>query len=176
MAVAGSVARRYANAYFELAKNADDIDGWRAELAAVVEALTADEVATALVNPKLSIAERTRMGMQLLKGVADAARNLARLLIERRRAALLPEILAHYDALADKEAGLVRAEVITAVPVNSALERAIRDALARGLGQSVETTVRSDPSIVGGLVIRIGDRVIDDSVRTHLQQLQAALA
>ncbi|MBV9100043.1 MAG: F0F1 ATP synthase subunit delta [Candidatus Dormibacteraeota bacterium] len=176
MAAASSVARRYAAAYFDLAKEAGDIAAWRDELAAVAEALSADEVAEAVINPKLPLAERTRLGLQLLDGVAEPARNLARLLIERRRSALLREILTHYDSLADQEAGVVRAEVTAAVPVDRKLEHAITEALASRLGRSVETTVRSDPAIVGGLVIRIGDRVIDDSVRTHLQQLQAALA
>ncbi len=70
----------------------------------------------------------------------------------------------------------MRAEVIAAIPVDDALEKRIRDSLRKQLGSDVETTVRTDPSIIGGLVIRIGDRVIDDSLRTHLQQLQAALA
>lgn len=173
---ASSLARRYAEAYFELARDAKDIPAWRAELAAVTDALLSERVAPALTNPKLSLAERTRLGLQLLDGASDPARNLARLLIERRRIGMLPGILSHYDALADREAGVVRAEVTAAVAVDTRLEKEIGEALAKKIGKSVETTVLSDPSIVGGLVIRIGDRVIDDSVRTHLQQLQAALA
>jgi F-type H+-transporting ATPase subunit delta len=114
--------------------------------------------------------------MKLLKGASPEARNLARLLIERRRVGIVREILNHYDALADKASGVVRVEVTTAVPADAKLEKHIRDTLSKQLGSDVQTTVRSDPSIVGGLVIRIGDRVIDDSLRTHLQQLQAALA
>jgi F-type H+-transporting ATPase subunit delta len=173
---ASSLARRYAEAYFDLAREAKDIAGWRAELAAVADALSSERVASALTNPQLSLAERTRLGLQLLDGTSDTARNLARLLIERRRMGLVPGTLSHYDVLADREAGVVRAEVTAAIAVDARLEKEISDALAKKIGKSVETTVLSDPSIVGGLVIRIGDRVIDDSVRTHLQQLQAALA
>jgi F-type H+-transporting ATPase subunit delta len=173
---ASILARRYAEAYFALAQEAGDIDGWREQFAAVAEALTDPAVSDALANPKTSLPERVRQGLQLLDGVSPEARNLARLLIERRRVGIAPEILAHYDALADKASGVVRAEVITAIPVDDALEKRIRDSLRKQLGQDVETTVRTDPSIIGGLVIRIGDRVIDDSLRTHLQQLQAALA
>ena len=173
---ASSLARRYAEAYFDLAREAKDVAGWRAELAAVADALSSERVASALTNPQLSLAERTRLGLQLLDGASDTARNLARLLIERRRMGMLLGILSHYDVLADREAGVVRAEVTAAIAVDARLEKEISDALAKKIGKSVETTVLSDPSIVGGLVIRIGDRVIDDSVRTHLQQLQAALA
>jgi F-type H+-transporting ATPase subunit delta len=173
---ASIIARRYAEAYFALAQEAKDIAGWRDQLAGVVEVLGDPSVATALVNPKTSLAERVREGMKLLKGMSPEARNLARLLIERRRIGIVREILTHYDALADKASGVVRAEVITAIPVDKDLEKHIRQTLRKQLGSDVETTVRTDPTIIGGLVIRIGDRVIDDSVRTHLQQLQAALA
>jgi F-type H+-transporting ATPase subunit delta len=173
---ASILARRYAEAYFSLAQEAGDIDGWREQLAGVVEALSDPAVSDALANPKTSLPERVRQGLQLLDEFSPEARNLARLLIERRRAGIAPEILAHYEALADKASGVVRAEIITAIPVDEALVKHIRDSLRKQLGQDVETTVRTDPSIIGGLVIRIGDRVIDDSLRTHLQQLQAALA
>ncbi len=173
---ASIIARRYAEAYFALARDANDIAGWRKELAGVADVLGDPAVSDALTNPKTSLSERVRQGLKLLKGVSPEARNLARLLIERRRIGIVREILTHYDALADKASGVVRAEVITAIPVDKALEKQIRESLRKQLGTDVETTVRTDPSIIGGLVIRIGDRVIDDSVRTHLQQLQAALA
>ena len=173
---ASILARRYAEAYFALAQDADDVAGWREQLAAVAETLGDPAISDALANPKTSLAERVRVGLQMLDGVSPEARNLARLLIERRRVGIVREILSHYDALADKASGVVRAEVIAAIPVDAALEERIRDSLRKQLGSDVETTVRTDPSIIGGLVIRIGDRVIDDSLRTHLQQLQAALA
>jgi F-type H+-transporting ATPase subunit delta len=171
-----SIARRYAQAYFELAKDAGDIPGWRAELAALVDVFSHDEVGRAVVNPRLPLSQRVRLGLDLLDGASPPARNLARLLIERRRTPLLPEILAHYDALSDRDAGVIRAEVTTATPVDKQTEREISDALSQRFGASVQTTLRQDPAILGGIVIRIGDRVLDDSVRTHLQQLQAALA
>jgi F-type H+-transporting ATPase subunit delta len=173
---ASIIARRYAEAYFALAQEADDIAGWREQLVAVAETLGDEAISEALANPKTSLAERVRLGLQLLDGASPEARNLARLLIERRRVGIAREILAHYDALADRASGVVRVEVTTAVPADAALEKRIRDSLSKQLGSEVQTTVRSDPSIIGGLVVRIGDRVIDDSLRTHLQQLQAALA
>jgi F-type H+-transporting ATPase subunit delta len=173
---ASILARRYAEAYFSLAQEAGDITGWRQQLAGVAETLGDPAVGDALGNPKTSLSQRVGAGLELLDGAAPQARNLARLLIERRRVGIAGEILSHYDALTDKASGVVRVEVTTAVPADAALEQRIRDSLSTQLGSDVQTTVRSDPSIVGGLVIRIGDRVIDDSLRTHLQQLQAALA
>jgi F-type H+-transporting ATPase subunit delta len=173
---ASILARRYAEAYFALAQDASDVAGWREQLAGVAETLGDPAVSDALANPRTSLSERVRLGLQLLDGASPQARNLARLLIERRRVVIVREILSHYDALSDKASGVVRVEVTTAVPADGALEQRIRDSLSKQLGGDVQTTVRTDPSIVGGLVIRIGDRVIDDSMRTHLQQLQAALA
>lgn len=176
MVRASALARRYAEAYFRLAKEAGDIPGWRAQLAGVAEVLSAPDVALAVQNPRLPLARRVQLGMKLFEGVSSPVRNLARLLIERRRTPLAAGILTAYDELADRESGVLRAEVLTAVPVNAQLEQRISKELSRRFGQSVQPTVRQDASILGGLVIRIGDRVIDDSIRTHLQQLQSALS
>jgi F-type H+-transporting ATPase subunit delta len=173
---ASPVARRYAEAYFSLAREAEDIAGWREELAAVTDALSAPQVAQAMLNPRLSLSHRVQIGMQLLEGVAEPARNLARLLIERQRTGVIREVLAAYDELADRASGVLRAEVVTAVPVDAKVTEKITRVLSRRFGQSVRPVIRHDPSIIGGLVVRIGDRVIDDSIRTHLQQLQASLA
>jgi F-type H+-transporting ATPase subunit delta len=173
---ASPVARRYAEAYFGLAREAEDIAGWRKELAAVSDALTEPEVAQALRNPRLTLPHRVQLGLELLDGLSEQARNLARLMIERQRAAHIREVLAAYDELADRASGVLRADVVTAVPVNPKLTEQITTALSRRFGRSVRPVVRQDPAIIGGIVVRIGDRVIDDSIRTHLQQLQATLA
>jgi len=173
---AGPLSRRYAEAYFELARDAGQIPEWREGLAAAAAALSQPEVAMSLENPRLSPKQRTQLAMELLTGAPEQLRNLVRLLVDRRRVRLLPEVLAHYDVLADRESGVVRAEVTTAVPVDERLRAAIAKALSQRFGKEVQTQVHQDPAIVGGLVVRIGDRVIDDSVRTRLQQLQAALS
>ncbi|MFN2581616.1 MAG: F0F1 ATP synthase subunit delta [Candidatus Dormibacteria bacterium] len=171
-----SIARRYGSAYFELARDAGDLAGWRKELAGLVDVLSNDEVGQAVRNPRLPLVQRVRLALDLLDGATAQARNLARLLVERRRTVLLPEILAYYDELADRESGVVRAEIITAVPLDDTLKGQIAEALSKRFGGSVRSTVQQDSSILGGLVIRVGDHVIDDSVRTHLQQLQSALS
>jgi F-type H+-transporting ATPase subunit delta len=173
--VASSIGRRYAQAYFDLAKRAKKIPERRADLMRAVETLAHPDVTAALANPRLTLSERTRLALDLLEGVDDAARNLVRLLIERGRTAVLGELLATYDALTDRDSGVVRADVVTALPVDAALKRRIGSALGEKLGASVQTEVRQDPEILGGLVIRIGDHVIDNSLRTRLQQLQSAL-
>ncbi|MBV8302449.1 MAG: F0F1 ATP synthase subunit delta [Candidatus Dormibacteraeota bacterium] len=173
---AGALARRYADAYFALAEEAGKIPAWRAELFAATQALTTPEVAAALENPRISGSQRAALALRLLDGMSRQVRNLVRLLVDRRRSRLLPEVLAHYDTLADRASGVVRATVTTAVDVDRGMRTAIEHTLSERFGKDVQTEVVHDPSILGGLVVRVGDRVIDDSVRTHLRQLQAALA
>ncbi len=176
MAATTAIARRYADAYFGLARDAGSIEAWGRDLQHAAEMLGSTEVAAAMRNPRLSASKRAAMVMGLLEGLGEPARNLARLLVERNRSAVLPQIAEHYQRLADRESGLVRAEVTTAVDLDDSVKNRIVRALEEKLGVSVKTEVKTDPSILGGMVVRIGDRVIDDSVRTHLQQLQTSLA
>jgi F-type H+-transporting ATPase subunit delta len=175
MAVSEAIARRYAQAYFDLANQAGEVEPWGRELERVAQALTDPEVARALENPRLRGPERAKLVGSLLESVEPRTGNLVRLLVERGRLAALPAVVAHYRRLADRASGVVRAEVIAAVAVDEQAAARLRRTLSEKLGGEVETTVTQDPSILGGLVIRIGDRVIDGSVRTRLQQLRTAL-
>jgi F-type H+-transporting ATPase subunit delta len=176
MAVSEGVARRYAQAYFDLAQEAGEIEAWGQELAEVAAMLSDPEVARALANPRLRAEQRAALVASLLEGRSRHVGNLVRLLLERGRIAALPLVVTHYRRLADRASGVLRAEVIAAVPVDEAAAQLIKRTLTERLGGEVQTEVRQDPGIIGGLVIRIGDRVIDGSVRTRLQQLRAALA
>ncbi len=169
------VVRRYALAYFSLARERGESAAWRIELARASDALGDPGVRLALANPRLPRADRVRLALELIDGVSQEACNLVRLLVERGRTSLLGDVLVEYDRLADSESGIVRAEVTTAIPVDDALRRRITESLRKSLGREVVATVNQDPSIIGGLVIHIGDRVIDNSIRTHLRQLKAAL-
>ena len=171
-----AIARRYAEAYFALATEANAVDVWRRELARAVETLTNPEVGGALANPRLPISDRVRLALDLLDGSSPEVRNLARLLVERHRTAEAGELLSEYDRLADAARGVVRIEVTTAVPPTDDVKQRIESTLSERFGKAAQITLMHDPEIIGGLIVRIGDRVIDGSVRTHLQQLQAALA
>jgi F-type H+-transporting ATPase subunit delta len=175
VAVSAAIARRYAQAYFDLAVAADAVDTWGEELASAAADLGSPEVARALDNPRLSAPRRSEMALAVLDGKSTQMRNLVRLLLERGRIAVLDQVAAEYRRLADRASGVVRAEVVSAVPLDAASTKRLRGALSERLGGEVETTVRQDPDILGGLIVRIGDRVIDASVRTRLEQLRSAL-
>src|SRR5205085_12272184 len=127
--ISTAIARRYAGAYFTLAQEAGEIDAWGQDLGRVSVALTNPEVASALSNPRLPRAERSRIAMQLLEGMPDHARNLVRLLVQRGRTDILPQLVEHYQRLADRASGVVRAEVITAVEIDDKLKQQIAKTL-----------------------------------------------
>ena len=174
MSVSDVVARRYAEAFYDVARSQGRVDELRRGLATAVAVVTDSAVAAALRNPRLAAEDRRRV-LNLFGDVDTETRNLVRLMLERGRLTLVPEVLDDYDQLVDRDSGVVRAQVTTAVPVDGELERRIRDTLTQRLGAAVQTTIDQDPGILGGLVVRVGDRVIDSTVRTRLEQLQAAL-
>jgi len=176
MAASTIVARRYAEAYFQVAQEVGRVDAWGDDLARAADMLQHPAVAEAMRNPRVPLHDRVRLVMDLTDGLAQSTRNLVRLLVERGRGDIIGLVLERYRVLADVASGLTRVEVTAAVPLDQALESSVRDTLSRQLGGRIHTTVRQDPSILGGLIIRIGDRVIDGSLRTRLQQLRAALA
>jgi F-type H+-transporting ATPase subunit delta len=121
------------------------------------------------------VPERTDLVLGLLEGAAEPARNVVRLLVLRNRTGLAADVAEEFRALAEASTGVVRAVVSAALPLDHDAGSRIENSLSGRLGRPVRVEVRHDPGIIGGLVIRIGDRVIDDSIRTHLQQLQAAM-
>jgi F-type H+-transporting ATPase subunit delta len=175
--MAGAAARRYARAIFELAKEEGQVDAWAARLAAVRDALVPGEVRAVLANPSIPVQRREEAAASL---VADTAGpegvNLVRLLVGAGRLADVGRIAEEYERLADEDAGRVRATAITAVPLSRAETDRLTADLGRKLGREVRLDARVDPAIVGGLVLRVGDRVMDGSVATRLQQLRRHLA
>ncbi|HEX3604683.1 MAG TPA: F0F1 ATP synthase subunit delta [Candidatus Dormibacteraeota bacterium] len=176
MAASDVLARRYAEAYFDLARQAGRIDEMGDDLGRAVDMLQQPAVAEAMRNPRVPLHERVKLITDLTDGLGQPTRNLLRLLLERGRIGILGAVLDRYRLLADEATGVTRVQVTSAVPLDQRLEQTIRDTLGQKLGGRIHTSVRQDPSIIGGLIIRIGDRVIDGSLRTRLQQLRAALA
>ncbi|MHB8717298.1 MAG: F0F1 ATP synthase subunit delta [Candidatus Dormibacteria bacterium] len=169
------VARRYAEAFFALAREHGSVAEDAGELGNAAEVLAHAEVTEALSNPRLAVSDRVRLALDLLDGLGPRTRNLVRLLVEHGRARILPEVLAQYQNLADAAGGVVRADVTSAIPLTTGQREGVVAALRERFGADVTVSFDEDPAIIGGLVIRAGDRVIDTSIRTQLQQLQASL-
>lgn len=169
-------ARRYARAVFELAQQDGQVAQWGRRVAQVRDLLSHEEVAAVVTNPTIPVADRMALISAAPHELDPEATNLARLLIESNRVAEVDAIAEEYERLADEAAGRVRAIVTTAVELSSADRERVSAELSRRLGQEVRMDVVVDPRILGGMKLQYGDRLVDATVSTKLQQLRRRLA
>ena len=172
-----ATGRRYAQAAFELASEHNNLARWEEDLARAGEVLGDSDVMGFLDAPQVS--DRAKLdGIEtLLSDVETMVRNTVKLMTVNRDITKFPHMHRVFGEMADEHRGIARAEVVTAVP----LDDARRDQLAAGLAKlvgrdEVIITERVDPGIIGGVVARVGDRLIDGSTRTQLQAMRASLA
>jgi F-type H+-transporting ATPase subunit delta len=173
--VATAAAKRYARAVFELATGEGRVDDWKAQLGALRQVLVNPQMVHVLSNPTIAIEERMEL-VTSLKVLDDEATNLAKLLIEGHRVHEIAGVADEFARLADEAAGRVRAVVTTAVELDPADRERVAGELSKRLGKEVTMDVLVDPRILGGLKLQYGDRLIDASVATRLQQLRRRLA
>ena len=168
-------ARRHAQAVFQIAEAKGEIEPWRSDLRRVVSTLSDPELVAILESPKVRFEEKAQLIRRCLPGVRDLILNLVYLLIVRRRFRLLSEILVEYERLADVHQGIEHAEVTTAVPLDRETEGRIREHLAKLTGKKVLVSTRVDPELIGGFIARVGDELVDGSLRTRLRELKEGL-
>ena len=173
--MATASAKRYARAVFELATGEGRIDEWKTQLGAVRQVLANSQMADVLRNPTIPIEQRMELVVSL-KVLDDEAANLAKLLIEGHRVDEIAGVADEFERLADGAAGRVRAVVTTAVELEPEDRDRVSSELSKRLGKDVTMEVLVDPRILGGLKLQYGDRLIDASVATRLQQLRRQLA
>jgi F-type H+-transporting ATPase subunit delta len=171
-----TIARPYAAAVFERAKETGQVAGWSEALALLATIGSDPELARQVGNPNIS-RERVR---DLILGVAgDAlpaeASNLVKLLAENGRLVLLPELSGLFEVMRTAQEGTRTAQVRSAYSLTKAEQQHLSKILANRLGGSVELAVELDKSLIGGVVIRVGDLVIDGSIRGKLEKLATEL-
>jgi F-type H+-transporting ATPase subunit delta len=172
----GGAARRYADAIFELAERDNAFDRWRDDLRAAA-AIAADERVTRVVSsPRIPLTEREQLMDRLLgQRLSKPAMNLVHILVQRGNLELVSAIGAEYQRLLNAKRGVVSAVVTSAKPLSADEDRAIRDRVAQLTGSTVDVQTAVDPQLIGGLTVRIGDRLIDASVRGRLARLREQL-
>jgi F-type H+-transporting ATPase subunit delta len=176
MAASTTAARRYAEAALELARRDGTLDEWLAELRLAVELVGAKEAAAVVDNPAIAWDDRRAIITGLLGSrVGTPARNLVLLLARRGRLAILPRVADEFKRLVDREHGVVIATVTSAQPLEPAELAAIAERVQATAGARVEVQAAVDPELIGGLTVRVGDRLIDASVRGRLARLRASL-
>lgn len=175
MALGGSSARRFAEAALALAVEQNAVDSWRGSLDRVAAAL-AGATLRLLRAPSISLAARRRALEEAVAGEPAGVRALLEMLLERDRIALLPDVARTYRELLDARAGVEKAVLTTAVPLDEAARRDLVARLERLTDKKLRATFSVDADALGGVVVRIGDHQVDGSVRTRLALLREQLA
>jgi F-type H+-transporting ATPase subunit delta len=168
----------YAEALFDVARAEgllDVVEGELYQVARVVEGN--DDLRMTLSDAAIPPDRRQRIVEDLLggKGAANVTRSLVSFVVAAGRGRDLPAIVDEFVHRAASERQHEVAEVRSAIPLDGEQQRRLAEALGRATGKQVEVKLVVDPSVIGGIVARVGDRVIDGSVRTRLQQLKNAL-
>jgi F-type H+-transporting ATPase subunit delta len=161
---------------FALAVEDNSYDAWAADLDRLAALLEVPLVQKALTSPAVPISQKLAVIAAEAPGLRAETNNLIRLLLHRERLELLPEIAASYHELLNRARGISVAHVITAVPLDEASRAQLASRLERYVGQKVEMQTSVDPSIIGGVVVRVGDTLLDGSVRGRLEALRRRLA
>lgn len=172
-----SVASRYAKALFLLTERRKETVAALADLKNVRDLLAhGTAVAGFLASPQVRMPDKRKLLTTGLEGRASrSVTAFADLLLRKKRLDLLPDITDQYEALVEKAQGIRRAHVVSAVPLAKAERERLHATLERTTGSKIRLTSEVDAALLGGALVRIGDRVVDRSVRTLLDSIAAQL-
>jgi F-type H+-transporting ATPase subunit delta len=171
-----SIARRYAEAAFEVARSSDDVSAWLRELQVVEETFSDVSLLRYFRDPNVGREEKLNALEKLFPHLRPEILNLLRILAIRGRLGILSSIRYDIERLDRDARGVAEVSVTTARPVDDAERQAIAQRLGAATGKTVEVHTNVDPSIIGGIVVRVGDRLVDASIAGRLQRLRQDLA
>ena len=169
-----TIARNYAQALVSLAGKAKDLTGWGGMISDVADAIARDErLRLFLESPRVAVAQKNEV---IAKAFQDRMPRLfvrfLQSVIRHRRQALIPQIAIEYQTLVDEVEGRVHANVTVSREPDSKLEKTVSERLSKVLGKSVVPHFTVDETILGGTIVRVGDTVMDGSVRRRLERLR----
>ena len=172
------VGTRYAQALFDLALETKKLDAVRADLQSLKAAWIESADLRRLVTSPVIAAEDQQKGLVAIAAKAKfekTTQNFLGLLAQNGRARDVGAVISGFEALYAKHAGVVAAEVVSTQPLTAAQLTHIRNAIRQAVGQTPELTARVDPSILGGLKVKVGSKLFDASLKTKLDQMKFAL-
>ena len=172
----GALARRYAQALFEIARETslDQIARELNELTRLIQ--EQDEIQQVLYHPHISLTEKKALMDKLLAGqLSDVMRHFLYLLIDRRRQNLLPVIEREFSRLADEARQIIEAKVASAVTLTPAQTERLKSELSRMTGKTVRLVSELRPELVGGVLVQVGDRVMDGTIKHALERMKLEL-
>jgi F-type H+-transporting ATPase subunit delta len=175
---ASGLAGRYATALFDLADESNVFDQVKTDLASL-QAMLAEsaDLARVLISPVIGRDEQAKAIDAVMDraGFGDLTRRFVNAVAANRRLFALPAMMRIFNALLARQRGEMTAEVTSAQPLGATQKTALEEALCKSVGGSVTVQARVDPEILGGLIVKLGSRMVDSSLRTKLQKLQLAL-
>lgn len=177
MSEAITIARPYAQAAFEVAQKLSDLKGWAEALLTLAEATCSPEVQAVITNTRVAKSQLESLMVALLGTQAKAQhRNFIRVLVENQRLLVLPEIAAIFETLRSEAEKTVNVVVDSAFELSAAQQEKIISSLRARMGREIKLVCKVNKELLGGVVIRAGDKVIDGSARTRLGEMATALA
>jgi F-type H+-transporting ATPase subunit delta len=171
------LARVYARSLFEVAKEHAKLDLLREQLGLVADAIASSrELQTFFFSPYFSTEEKENALARVVVGAEETLINFLKLLIENHRMPVIFRIRAQYERLWEEENRLLPVEVTSAIALDTATTEEIGKAIGERTGRRIELAARVDPEILGGIVVRIGNSILDASIRNRLEQLRRTVA
>ena len=169
-------ARRYAQALFLIAEENGDQDQWLADLEVLASSSRNPDFIAFIDSPKIENVKKIEVLKEAFsKSISDLALNLVSLLATRNFVASLSSIADAFQELVDSEKGVERAEIVSAVKLTDGQEKGVVDKLTQMVGKELSVTTYVDESILGGYLARVGDRLLDGSVKTQLEDMRREL-
>ena len=170
-----AVSRRYAQAVFEIALANNELDKWLSDLREIARLSEAPALLAWLESPRVHFQDKWKLLKEQLK-VGPLTLNLTGLLIARGKFANIGEIAGEYQRLLDSYRGIEQAEVVTAVPLDQGDTQRLSQRLSAVLGKNISIKAEVDASIIGGIVVRVGGKLLDGSTRGKLLALKQKIA
>ncbi|MFC1909601.1 ATP synthase F1 subunit delta [Chloroflexota bacterium] len=168
-------ARRYSQAVFEIALEKKELERWQSDLSKIVSTVGDADISAFLKSPRFRFDDKVRLLTGGLEGISPLALNLVKLLVIKGRLNMMGDIAAGYQQLLDGYHGIERAELVTAVPLEDAGKLKLAQYLGDIVGKKVVIKEEVNPGIIGGIVIRIGGKLLDGSTRHKLETLKREL-
>ena len=175
MARRDTAARRYAEAAFEIGRADRTLEHWERDLVRLRDALANDELRTLIEHPAVAYADKERVLRGVVGDVTPEPLNLVLLMVRRGRPGAIDRMVDHFADLVRRHRGVTLAEVRTAMPLEDVQRSAVVERLHELTGDEIEINEVVDESLIGGITVRIGDRLYDASVRNRLMRLRARL-
>jgi len=173
------IARPYATAVFSLAMAANDLPQWSEVLDVLAEISKNSQINKLLYNPRVTWQQRATLinecAVDALREAPQQINNFIKLLAVNNRLVVLPEIAAFYRELCAEKAQIIKAQIISAVILEKQQQEKLQQALSKRLQREIEMQYQQDEALIGGMIIRIGDHIIDSSIRGKLEKMRKNL-